>query len=305
MRVLIIEKDADARERIKTQLIDHCCEVITVADGASATELMKDRNLHLVLMEYDPNNPSCNLEVLKNIKNLNHKLFVVVMTDEGCEDSAAEALRHGASNYLTKPVHKTILQLLVDKFETTIECEKRRALVRDLIKSDQTRLHLPNDGRLVTPIVEHILDNVRETRPQLDTSGIHLGLEEIIRNAIEHGNLEIGFEEKGKALQNFALPELVEQRASDPRLKARRVIIDYRIEEGVLHCTVEDEGKGFDYAQYTDNWNPLSEEGLNQLNGRGIFLTKAFFDEVNYVGRGNIVELVKNLNACEMADMMG
>jgi anti-sigma regulatory factor (Ser/Thr protein kinase) len=48
---------------------------------------------------------------------------------------------------------------------------------------------------------------------------------------------------------------------------------------------------------YEKVWDPLSSEGLARLNGRGIFLARTFFDSVTYTGRGNRVDMMKDLAA--------
>ncbi len=218
---------------------------------------------------------------------------VVVAMIPSSEDShAMAALRAGAVNYLCKPVNLDFLDLLVQKYKGRAHEMERNALLRELIVARQARIVMPTDGKLVTPVVEHILARVTEIIPDLETAEIRLGLEEILRNAVEHGNLEIGFETKAEVLESHGLEALVEARRADPRYSSRTISVDFDIDRQRFRCVVEDEGPGFDHGE---PWNPVSDAGLQRLNGRGIFLTRAFFDQVTYHGRGNKVELVKRI----------
>ncbi len=94
-------------------------------------------------------------------------------------------------------------------------------------------------------------------------SGILVAITEAVSNAIIHGNRQ----DPSKRVHL-----LVERLSGAPWL---RVI-------------VEDEGEGFDPNAIPD---PTSEERLLVESGRGVFLMRAFADEVNYQKGGRCVEL--------------
>jgi serine/threonine-protein kinase RsbW len=72
------------------------------------------------------------------------------------------------------------------------------------------------------------------------------------------------------------------------RQKKIVLIIELEPEKMVVH--VLDQGKGFELAEVPD---PLSEENLLRTSGRGLFLMRAFMDEVNVQhGPGGGAELV-------------
>ena len=55
---------------------------------------------------------------------------------------------------------------------------------------------------------------------------------------------------------------------------------------------IRDDGQGFDHTAVAD---PTSPEFLERPGGRGVFLMRAFMDEVIYNDKGNEVTLVKHL----------
>src|SRR4029079_9930024 len=108
----------------------------------------------------------------------------------------------------------------------------------------------------------------------------------LLVNAVEHGNLGIGYQEKAALLDHGDLRGEIARRLSLPDLAARRVRVVLRREPDRLVVTIEDEGQGFD-------WKPFIEydpERVLDRHGPGIAITRGMsFDEVSYEGRGNVV----------------
>lgn len=95
---------------------------------------------------------------------------------------------------------------------------------------------------------------------------IRLSLDEALINAIRHGN------------------------GDDPN---RLITISYQITSETACIRVCDEGEGFTPNNIPD---PTLDENLEQPNGRGVMLMKAYMTEVHFNKRGNCVTLVKRRN---------
>lgn len=80
-----------------------------------------------------------------------------------------------------------------------------------------------------------------------DIEGVRLGMREALMNAIEHGNLEISFQEKTDATEAGKFLELLRTRQKDPLLSQRRVTVDYEFDGRQVEYLIADEGHGFDY----------------------------------------------------------
>ena len=116
------------------------------------------------------------------------------------------------------------------------------------------------------------------------------GIWELLANAVEHGNLEIKFEEKSQFVQSFCYLEEVTRRLALPCFASRSVSVQFWRTAKSIRIRVCDEGPGFDFSRYVDG---TSSEGVN---GRGILIaTKFSFDEVVYHRRGNEVDAVVRL----------
>ncbi len=116
-------------------------------------------------------------------------------------------------------------------------------------------------------------------------------LREIAVNAVEHGNLQIDFDEKTKSMAEGRYFELLQERRLDPRYRARRVSVEYSLSASRATFRVTDEGPGFDHRKYSAGAGAPDPELLE--HGRGLFITLSAFDKVQFNDRGNQVTLVK------------
>jgi len=119
---------------------------------------------------------------------------------------------------------------------------------------------------------------------------IRVGLSEMLTNAIEHGNLHITGDEKFEATDNGTYYDLVDERLKDPVYNSKLVTFSYKIDNEGISMEIEDEGEGFDVESLPD---PTDPESLLKLHGRGILITRMYFDEVLYNDKGNKVKLTK------------
>ena len=121
---------------------------------------------------------------------------------------------------------------------------------------------------------------------------IRTAVREIIINAIEHGNLNISFQEKTDAIQNHSYIQLINERRYDPLYAHKKVKIKYSVDENSVEYTITDEGNGFDYNKYI--YGNAMDVNINKIpHGRGILMTKKIFDEIKYNKTGNEVVLIK------------
>jgi DNA-binding NtrC family response regulator len=101
--VLIAEDEVGVRESLAEVLRDEGFEVAAVPDGAKALELLGTQDFDVVLS--DVRMPGIDgLELLRQARQLAPQTLVLLMTAHATVDTAVEALRRGAQDYLLKPV---------------------------------------------------------------------------------------------------------------------------------------------------------------------------------------------------------
>lgn len=140
------------------------------------------------------------------------------------------------------------------------------------------------------PEVYLIADMLAATLP-LSDSAIG-GMIELMINAVEHGNLEIGYDLKHDLLRQGRYPDEVARRLAAPAYRARHVelIVSLRADSALL--TVADDGPGFDRSVYTDK----RMNNYRGPSGRGLLIAeKAGFRDMRY--KGDRVEVVADLTA--------
>lgn len=125
-----------------------------------------------------------------------------------------------------------------------------------------------------------------------DANLLRIALREIIVNAIEHGNLGIGFEEKSEAMMSHDYLQFISDRRKDPRYCSREVEIDYSLTSDRVVYRVTDQGDGFDHGLMLRDGEDITD-GNNLPHGRGIKIAMEVFDRVVYNDKGNSVMLVK------------
>jgi len=119
-----------------------------------------------------------------------------------------------------------------------------------------------------------------------------LGISEILVNAIEHGNLNISYEEKSELNLKSQWKQEIEKRLNLPEYKDKSVTISFAKKKDEIILSVKDEGEGFDYKRYME----FDPNRSTHNHGRGIaFANNISFDSLEYVGNGNQVNCIVRL----------
>ena len=113
-KILIVDDDASHRQMIQVVLSDERYEIHEAEDGETAINGVTNRFYDLILMDIRMTGIS-GIDALKEIKNLSPGIPVVIMTAYASVDTAVDALKAGAYDYITKPLDIDELKLLVEK----------------------------------------------------------------------------------------------------------------------------------------------------------------------------------------------
>jgi DNA-binding NtrC family response regulator len=103
-RILVVDDEATQRELVCGYLSKQGFEVIEAAGGEQALELFRREPMELILTDQKMANMS-GLELLKAARAMNPEINVIVMTAYGNVETAVDAMKAGAADYLTKPLH--------------------------------------------------------------------------------------------------------------------------------------------------------------------------------------------------------
>jgi DNA-binding NtrC family response regulator len=112
-RILVVDDDTSLRRVMKMQLEEAGYEVSIASDGNQAYSMLKD--LQPTLVVTDLRMPTSGLELLERIAQEEIQTTVIVITAFGTVETAVEAMKMGAYDYVTKPLDFDALVLVVHR----------------------------------------------------------------------------------------------------------------------------------------------------------------------------------------------
>lgn len=209
---------------------------------------------------------------------------VILQTAKVSKEDILEGLKAGAYYYLTKPFTSDILHSVVS---TAVKDRGyNKALIASLnvtkssvklLKSARFEFRSLDDVRSVSSLVAcacHEPDKVA------------MGLSELMINAIEHGNLHIGYQEKSDLRKQNKWESEIAHRLSLPENKDLFASLDVINSDHGVMFTITDQGKGFDWSEFME----FDTSRVMDNHGRGIAMAnKLYFSNIEYQGSGNIV----------------
>ena len=112
--ILIADDEPAQREALAGFLKKKGYQILVAGNGSQAIDTVHGRAVDLLLT--DMRMPGMDgIEVLRRVKEINPEIEVVVMTAFGSVESATEAMKEGATDFITKPVNLEQLELIVSK----------------------------------------------------------------------------------------------------------------------------------------------------------------------------------------------
>jgi DNA-binding NtrC family response regulator len=121
LRILFVDDEAHLREFMRTELPRLGHEVTVCPDSKSGIEAVKKAVFDAAILDLRMEHDKAGLQVLAALKQVSPDTEAVIMTGYGSTETAVEALRLGAFDYLTKPCKLTDIEALLLRVQ-----EKRR-----------------------------------------------------------------------------------------------------------------------------------------------------------------------------------
>jgi len=131
-RILIIDDEPLMRMSISDALKDDGYEVLEAGLGKEGITLFRDNSFDIVIT--DLRLPDLNgLEVLKACKRYSPDTMVILITAHGSVDTAVEAMKFGAYDYITKPFSMEELLLMVKRLMKMRALEQENELLKEQV----------------------------------------------------------------------------------------------------------------------------------------------------------------------------
>jgi two-component system NtrC family response regulator len=128
LRILIVDDETAQRELVGGFLKKQGHEVLLAGSGAEALGQVKDTRVDLVISDFKMPGMS-GLELLRNVKAVNPEIPFILVTAYGTVETAVQAMKDGAADYVTKPLDLEELQLRIGRVGEQVRLQ---SAVRDL-----------------------------------------------------------------------------------------------------------------------------------------------------------------------------
>jgi len=158
-KILIVDDEAFIRDNLERILTEDGYRAVSTEFGKEAVDLVSEEDIDLVLLDLNLGGRS-GLEVLRELKEVDPGVLVIIITGYGTVESAVEALKLGAYDYIKKPFKADAIRLIV---RLALETQSLRREVRHLRREGKDR-ELLGEAEMVgtSPQLLQVYRQVRE-----------------------------------------------------------------------------------------------------------------------------------------------
>ena len=265
--ILIVEDEAKMRRLLELNLGDDGFTTLSAGDAETGLRLLQENGVDLVVTDLKLPGMS-GLEFLQAVKRQNAALPVVVMTAFGTVETAVEAMKTGASDYVLKPFSLTEMRMVIHKELDVRNLREENRTLREALGKKYSHPNIVSRS----PKMQEVLATVERVAPTNST--VLLGGESGV----------------GKDLIARAIHEK-SRRASGPFLKINSTAIPENLLESELF--------GFEKGAFTGA--VASKPGKFELADKGTL----FLDEIGDVPPATQVKLLRVLQEREFERLGG
>src|SRR5207237_8921531 len=137
LSVLVVDDEPALREVLSLRIADWGHDVRAVGDIADAERALDSQPPDVVLCDVVLPDGS-GLDLLKRIKRQDERLPVVMITAHGDIDRAVEAMKAGATDFLTKPLDYVMLQALLEAAARDLRARQQSRTLDDHLQRQQS-----------------------------------------------------------------------------------------------------------------------------------------------------------------------
>jgi DNA-binding NtrC family response regulator len=201
-RILIVDDEFSVRESLKLILQDQY-KILMVDNAKEALVLFERENPHLVLLDIIL--PEMDgITVLKRIREMDATVPVIMLTATRMVKTAVEAMKMGATDYLSKPFEIEELKLIIEKAITTKDLEREVKYLRSEITRRYSFKSIIGKSREMQEVYAKI-EQIADTRTTVLITGESGTGKELVARALHYNSSRK--EKPFIAINCAALPE--------------------------------------------------------------------------------------------------
>jgi DNA-binding NtrC family response regulator len=185
VRILVVDDELIVRESLSNYLREDGYEAIAAETGEEALEKVKKESWNILFV--DLKMPGMDgLEVLRNVKEIKVDLPVIIITAYATIDSAVQAMKDGAYDYIVKPFDPEAIAMVVEKVVEHQNLVKENILLRERIEQEYKFEEIIGKSQPMQKVFELVKDVAESDASVLITGESGTG-KELIARAI-HAN---------------------------------------------------------------------------------------------------------------------
>ncbi len=285
--ILAVDDSRTQLMLLEKSLISLDYNVLSAKDGYEALDMIKQHSTSISAVLLDREMPGMNgIEVVSKMKKnpIWRKIPIIMQTGSGNTEQIREGVEAGVFYYLTKPLQEGLLKAVISSAVKEVE---QAGLLNEELKKHRASFSLIDQAMFSfrkLEEAEQLSCFLAYCYP--DSEQALQGISALLINALEHGNLNLGYKDKTKAIEKNRWREEVEQRQEMPTNKNKHVSVKFSKTANEITLTITDEGQGFDWRSHME----IDPSRATQNHGRGIAIANAAcFNKVIYNDKGNQV----------------
>jgi two-component system response regulator HydG len=184
--ILVVDDDLSHLKTLKTIIRSWGYNTTEADDGTKAVECVKERPYDLILMDVRMAEMS-GIEALKQIKDYNPSIPILIMTAYSSVDSAVDALKSGAYDYLTKPLDFDVLKLTLERALEHIVLKEENKYLKDKLSADYDLKNIIGKSKAMKGMIDMLAMIAPSEATVLITGQSGTG-KELIAKSIHHNS---------------------------------------------------------------------------------------------------------------------
>ncbi len=285
-KVLAVDDEEFNLDIMKRYMSRAGYEVIEATDGLIALQKLEE-NPDAGVIVLDRMMPNMDgMAFLTHIKASQRftDIPVIMQTAAAASEQVLQGINAGVYYYLTKPYDDEMLLAIVKSALRDAQAKKE---MKEEVRGQRRMLGLMEQSVFRFRTLEEaktLAYYIASCFPEPER--VVFGLNELLINAIEHGNLGIAYAEKTRLILSGCWLQEIDRRLAAPEHCEKTARLTFKATKDVISVQIKDDGKGFDWNKYLE----LSPDRATDPHGRGIAASRIMsFHSVEYLGAGNEV----------------
>lgn len=183
--ILIVEDEKNLREGLREALQSPNFQVITAENAFQAEEIIRNQAIDLIISDLKMPGMS-GLELLRKVRSFSPSTIFIVMTAYGTVDTAVEAMKEGANDYLTKPINLDQLELLIARALKERNLQRENVYLKQQLEKKYGLEHMVGRSRAMEKVFEMIRQISNTNSTVLITGESGTGKEVVARAIHQH-----------------------------------------------------------------------------------------------------------------------